>query len=39
MRHIGRFLSGRETPVAGDYVLALAAVSGLMLVPVVEMLL
>ena len=38
MRHIGRFLSGRETPVAGDYVLALAAIGGLMLVTVVEML-
>lgn len=38
MRYIGRFLSGRETPSAGDYVLALAAVGGLMLVTLVEML-
>jgi hypothetical protein len=38
MRHIGRFLSGRETPSAGDYVLALAATGGLMVVTVVEML-
>jgi hypothetical protein len=38
MRHIGRFLSGRETPSAGDYILALAAVGGLMLVTIMEML-